>query len=208
MDTIIPPNQTVLIVAYTTGRTSRGSQGGVDFPASRVINLSGKSELEIGEDASKRDYRLISGTSFKISLIEKGAAAWVGEAVDIAGNMGADPAWDLPMADNGGGRSSIIRRYNTGTATGPGADRGSGEGMVSDGTMRVWTGMEDKKDAAGWILASVSDLTEVRVNETYYGNANDVGTPGYRAGGALPVSLSKFRPRTSRGWRNRYPLDH
>ena len=25
--TIIPPNQTVLIVAYTTGRVSRGSQG-------------------------------------------------------------------------------------------------------------------------------------------------------------------------------------
>ena len=50
--TIIPPNQTVLIVAYETGRVSRGSQGGDDFPSSRIINLSGKSELEIAADAA------------------------------------------------------------------------------------------------------------------------------------------------------------
>ena len=28
----------------------------------------------------------------------------------------------------------------------------------------------------------------------YYGSPDDVGTPGYHGGGALPVSLSKFRP--------------
>ena len=192
--TIIPPNQTILIVSYTTGRVSRGSQGGADFPASRVINLSGKGELEIADNGgNKRNYRLLSTTAFKLSLIEKDAPAGAAP-VDVAGNMGADPAWDLPMPDNGEGRSSIIRRYNTGEATGPAAERGSGEGMAQDGTMRVWTGMKGEKDAAGWILASVSDLTEVRVNETFYGNADDKGTPGYRGGGALPVSLSKFRP--------------
>ena len=29
---------------------------------------------------------------------------------------------------------------------------------------------------------------------TYFGNHRDFGTPGYRGGGPLPVSLSKFRP--------------
>ena len=30
--------------------------------------------------------------------------------------------------------------------------------------------------------------------DTYYGSRDDLGTPGFRAGGPLPVSLSKFRP--------------
>ena len=162
--TIIPPNQTVLIVAYTTGRTSRGSQGRVDFPAARLINLSGKGELEIAEGVNKRNYRLLSEKAFKLTLIEKG-----GGMVDTVGNMGAAEAWELPMAENGEGRSSIIRRYDT--------------GMARDGAME-----------SSWVLAATSDLAEVRVNETYYGHPDDAGTPGYRGGGALPVSLSKFRP--------------
>ena len=162
--TIIPPNQTILIVAYTTGRVSRGSQGGIDFPATRVISVSGKGELEIPADVNKRNYRLLSNTSFKLTLMEKG-----GGMVDTVGNMGATEAWDLPMAENGEGRSSVIRRYDA--------------GMAQDGTM-----------GSSWVLAATSDLAEVRVNETYYGHPDDAGTPGYRGGGALPVSLSKFRP--------------
>ena len=84
--TIIPPNQTVLIVAYTTGRVSRASQGRDDFPSKRVINLSGKTELEIAEGVNKRNYRLLSETAFKLTLIEKGGTA----GVDTAGNLGAD----------------------------------------------------------------------------------------------------------------------
>ena len=178
--TIIQPNQTVLIVAYTRGRVSRGSQGRDDFPSNRIINLSGKGELEIPDSVNKSNYRLLSGTAFKLTLIEKG-----GGMVDTVGNLGADgmAMWELPMMDNGEGRSSVIRRYNTGKATGPGVIRGSGEGMAQDGTM-----------ATSWVLASDSDLEEVRVNETFYGSPDDKGTPGYRGGGPLPVSLSKFRP--------------
>ena len=37
---------------------------------------------------------------------------------------------------------------------------------------------------------------------SYYGLPIDVGTPGFRAGGALPVELSHFRPeRQERYWR-------
>ena len=182
--TIIPPNQTVLIVSYTTGRVSDGSQGGVDFPSNRVISLSGKSELEISEDATKRNYRLLSETGFKLTLIEKGAAA--NTYVDMVGNLGADPAWELPMAEEGEARSSIIRGYGPDRTDPRGA---TGYNMAQDGTMAP------SGDGTGsWVLAAKSDLSEVRVNETYYGNPDDIGTPGYRGGGALPVSLSKFRP--------------
>ena len=44
----------------------------------------------------------------------------------------------------------------------------------------------------GWILASATAL--ISGPETYYGNDEDAGTPGYDAGGPLPVELSHFRP--------------
>ena len=46
-------------------------------------------------------------------------------------------------------------------------------------------------DAAGWVLASDTMLNGA-YRATYYGHADDVGTPGYDAGGALPVELSGF----------------
>ena len=182
--TIIPPNQTVLIVAYTTGRVSRGSQGRDDFPSKRVINLSGKAELEIVEDATKRNYRLLSETAFQLTLIEKDGTA----GVDTAGNLGADGTamWALPMAEDEAGRSSIIRRYDKDVDT-----NGDPIGLAID---RDGTMIPPADGTGAWVLASVSDLSEVQVNETYYGSPDDVGTPGYRGGGALPVSLSKFRP--------------
>ena len=196
--TIIQPNQTVLIVAYRRARPSQ-SGGTSDFPAQRLIDLSRMDELEI-LPAEKRNYRLLSATAFKITLMEKDAAA-TAAPVDVAGNLGADGTamWELPTIANGEGRSSIIRRYNTGKATGPSERRGSGEGMPMPGTMPVWSGAGKNAGGmagdAGWILASASDLSGVhRYDGTYYGRADDVGTPGYRDGGPLPVSLSKFRP--------------
>ena len=47
-----------------------------------------------------------------------------------------------------------------------------------------------------WALASdtsFAQITHIRAS-SYYGSADDVGTPGFRAGGALPVELSHFRP--------------
>ena len=173
--TIIPPNQTVLIVSSTTGRFSRAAQGGIDFPVSRVIDMWGqKDKLEVATGLTRRTYSLLSQTAFKITLIAKGGAA-----ADVVGNLGADGTamWALPMLDpeEGEGRSSIIRRYD--------------EGVARAGTMAP------PGDGTGaWVLASKSSLSEVRFNETYYGSPDDVGTPGYHGGGALPVSLSKFRP--------------
>ena len=98
------------------------------------------------------------------------------DATDVVGNLGADGAatWALPMDE--GARSSIIRRHVP-VSIGAAAPE-AGEMMDS------------------WALASdtsFAQVTHIRAS-SYYGSADDVGTPGFRAGGALPVELSHFRP--------------
>ena len=98
------------------------------------------------------------------------------DATDVAGNLGTagTATWALPMDE--GARSSIIRRHVP-VSIGPAAPE-AGEMMDS------------------WVLASdtsFAQITHIRAS-SYYGSADDVGTPGFRAGGALPVELSHFRP--------------
>ena len=107
-------------------------------------------------------YMLISEMGFKLSLQAPPGTGGIADA-DVVGNLGM--GWELPMAE--GNRSSIIRRE-------------MGETAEIKGT-----------DTAGWTLAS-DTLMAFAYHETYYGQASDVGTPGYDAGGPLPVELSKF----------------
>ena len=167
---LIQPNQTILIVASTTGNNSD------HFPDSRVIDIWGnglkdKDRLEISKTTNRRNFKILSETSFRITLKDK-----AGKVVDTVGNLGADTAWDLPKQEVDGDRSSLIRRYDN--------------GVVRDGTM--YAVGKDHGDS-GWVLAASSELYETH-EMTYYGNITDIGSPGYRAGGPVPVSLSKFRP--------------
>ena len=98
------------------------------------------------------------------------------DATDVAGNLGpaGTATWALPMDE--GARSSIIRRHVP-VSIGPASPE---DGMMMD----------------SWALASdtsFAQVTHIRAS-SYYGSADDVGTPGFRAGGALPVELSLFRP--------------
>ena len=167
-----------------------------------VLNAAGSTtEIAlINAGVTKRKYTLLSSDAFLITLAppagtptklaatataaEKAAAkaadardaAMRKEATDMAGNLGADGAagWALPMSDEG--RSSIIRKH---------VNVNIGPSEPEDGMM-----MEN------WVLASdtaFAQATHIRT-ATYYGAMNDVGTPGFRAGGALPVELSHFRP--------------
>ena len=81
-----------------------------------------------------------------------------------------------------GGRSSIIRRHVP-VSMGPAKPK-DGEMMDS------------------WVLASDASLVEPMhlSGHSYYGFPTDVGTPGFRAGGALPVELSHFRPERHKDW--------
>ena len=112
----------------------------------------------------KGRYTLLSTIGFMITLLPPQTTGIV-QYGDTAGNL--DGGWDLPMSENG--RSSLIRREEL------------DDGMATMGT-----------DANGWILASSTSL--VSGPATWYGSDEDAGTPGYDAGGPLPVELSHFRP--------------
>ena len=113
-------------------------------------------------------YSFLSEMGFKISLMPPQTTG-VTTYGDIVGNLGE--GWDLPMAE--GDRSSIIRRE-------------MGETGPLMGTV-----------AAGWRLAS-DTMLDGAYRPTYYGHEDDSGTPGYDAGGALPVELSKFNAARDR----------
>lgn len=147
-------DQAVLLVTESGRHSGTGNDFG-DFRESRIIHL--KQLLNI----DGRRYRLLSNTAFKITLT---APADNGPA-DTAGNLGATPAWELPVVE-GESRSSIIRSYAL-----------KSNGMKAD----------------EWLLAS-EETFEYAQHNTYYGRSNDYGTPGYRAGNPLPVQLSSFRP--------------
>ena len=185
-----------ILVVTETGRNN------IDAVSDQVVNLKTDNEVElILAGVTKRKYTLLSDEAFLITLApptpekstppagetaaakakrmaaEKQEAAKRKEATDMAGNLGADgtAAWALPVSE-GSARSSIIRRHV----------------VVSIGPSEPNDGMEEEN----WILAKDTDFkepTHVR-QRTYYGAMSDEGTPGFRAGGALPVELSHFRP--------------
>ena len=161
---LIQPNQPLLLVSAKT----ESDQHSGHFPPSRLINLWGlyRSELEVIDVG--RQYTLLSPNAFRLTLREKG-----GGVVDVAGNLGdaGQARWALPTAE--AGRSSILRVYDK--TTGP-----------RDGTL----GVAGTAKTYGWILAA--DRAALAPQPLYYGHRDDQGSPGYRIGGALPVSLSLF----------------
>ena len=166
-NTMIPPNQTLLLVSSTSNN---------DVPDNYVYNLAENHVKELG--LNTRGRRLLSSVGFHIELRAKVNVGGKTEMMvhDQVGNVMVDGAarnhmWDLPMIEESGARQSFIRVYGSQKV-------GSGPEAPADGLMEN-----------SWRL---SDL--IGAQWTYYGHRNDIGTPGYRLGGPLPVELSTFRP--------------
>ena len=145
----------------------------------QVVNLWTDQQLELFRlDIFKRRYSLLSDMAFKITLAPPAALITTpaaADATDVVGNLGADgtATWALPIAE-GHARSSIIRRHVAGSV-GP-AEPKAGEMMES------------------WVLASDTNFGKPMhlSAHSYYGLPIDIGTPGFRAGGALPVEPFTF----------------
>ena len=155
---IIQPNQTLLIVAGD----ARASSADV-FPAARIYNLLTLHEKNLRIKTARDTF--LSAEGFTLKLRDSN-----GQLVDEVGNTDGNrrtrdaPAWQFPFAPAEVGRSSLIRRYDKGTA-------------------------KDGKAREGWVLAANINRFSAEVS---YGHKDDKGTPGYREGGALPVELSSF----------------
>ena len=133
------------------------------LPADRVYDLLALHEKNLRIKRARDTF--LSTEGFYLKLTDRNATL-----VDEVGNKDSDrrsddaPAWALPLSAEAGSRSSLIRRYDNGVAR-PGQKR------------------------ASWVLAArIKPFDE----SLHYGHADDIGTPGHREGGALPVELSSF----------------
>ena len=160
---VIQPNQTLLIVAGPA-RASSGSY----LPADRVYDLLALHEKNLRIKSARDTF--LSTEGFYLKLTDRNGAL-----VDEVGNTDGDrrsddaPAWAVPLSGEEGSRSSLIRRYTEGTsAAAPGKKRSS------------------------WVLAAHVKKVVSSRDALYWGDADDIGTPGHRRGGALPVELSSF----------------
>ena len=132
-------------------------------PADRVYDLLALHEKNLRIKRARDTF--LSTEGFYLKLSDRNA-----NLVDEVGNRDSDrrsddaPAWALPLSAEAGVRSSLIRRYDKGVAL-PGRKR------------------------ASWVLAARIKPFDASL---HYGHADDIGTPGHREGGALPVELSSF----------------
>ena len=141
------------------------ASSGVSLPADRVYNLLALHDKNLR--IKKPSDTFLSANGFYLRLTDRNE-----QLVDEIGNTDGNrrtkdaPAWVLRRSDVEGSRSSLVRRYETG-------------GIAEEGT-----------EAASWVLAA--NVAKIAASELHYGHADDIGTPGYRRGGALPVELSSF----------------
>ena len=136
------------------------------FPSDRVYNLIQLHEKNLRIKTPRDTFLSVEGFYLKFT---DGTGALVDEIGNTDGDRRTDdtPAWALPvpLSEVEGMRSSLVRRYDNGVAR--------------EGTSRE-----------GWALAA--NFAKFKADGLHYGHADDIGTPGYRKGGALPVELSSF----------------
>ena len=151
-----------LLIVAGPARASSGAY----LPADRVYDLLALHEKNLRIKRARDTFLSAEGIYLKL---------WdsTGTLVDEVGNTDGnrrtkdEPAWPLAMSAEEGVRSSLIRRYTDGTS------------QAKDGT-----------EKGTWVLAA--NVKKVVDGELHWGSAEDIGTPGYRRGGALPVELSSF----------------
>ena len=142
--------------------TWRGETSG-HFPEGRLYNLYFEHPNAFNQRERRND--VLNPAGFAVQVFDA-----EGALVDKIGNLDGDartkdaPAWEGPVGKTtDGARVSLLRQYEAGAPL--------------DGTV-----------AAGWVRADAVQLAVA----TYYGWKTDIGTPGYRRGGPLPVVLSHF----------------
>lgn len=168
----IEKRQSVLIVSANGRNSATTHAKGQLFGATRVFKVYPALAAQFGM-SSPRDAFLHPTQGFHIKLVD-GSNNLVDEVGNLDGSVRTSdrPTWELPNGwTEDGDRTSIVRRYR--------------EGIAFDGTLRE-----------SWIRTAETSFFWLSWKniETWYGSRTDHGSPGIRAGGALPVQLSHFRP--------------
>ena len=170
-DAIILPNQTLLLVSKKAIN---------NVPSNRVYDISKRHGNEF--ILTGRRHLLLNPDGFFLRLRTEPLLRFQDPViVDEVGNIDGKRAnpeklWELPKP-RPEERRSMVRQYDD--IFRPKYDEFDGEPDFP----LVGTDEEGWRKARGHFLGW-----------TYYGNRADLGTPGYRVGGPLPVELSSFRP--------------
>ena len=167
----IQPNQTLLIVSGDARASSSAR-----LPEDRVYNLFKLHEKNLR--IKKPHDTFLSAEGFYLKLTDRDGAT-IDEVGNTDGNRRTNdaPYWALSMSREEGVRSSLIRRYTKGKSE-------AKDGMAS----------------GNWVLAANVKGFVADGEELHWGHAEDIGSPGYRKGGPLPVELSSFSvKRTEKG---------
>ena len=163
---VIPLEDLPILANQTVLIVTWNGRNSGDFPEDRTYNFFNYHSDEFDQN----DHRnmVLGRVGFYLKLSDPD-----GVVNDIVGNLDGDsktedePAWELPSGmTEDRARTSLLRRYAKDT------------GMPLDGT-----------ELNNWKRASELELSVMR----YWGHETDIGNPGYRGEGALPVTLSHFR---------------
>ena len=161
----IAPNQTALIV------TEYGEHS-VEIPDSRVYNFFSHHSDEFGQDLHKN--MVLGQAGFYLQLMDPDRV--ISDTVgNIDGNRATkdEPLWEIPEGTTqDGARTSLFRRYAKNTDN------------PLDGTNSKNWRRAANFGRAGNLPALVKLL--------YWGRKTDIGNPGFKGTGALPVELSSF----------------
>ena len=163
---IIAPNTTALIVTWSARHSD-------DIQDSRVYNFFNHHTDEFEQNRHRN--MVLGQEGFSLKLTDP-----YGAVSDTVGNIDGNrrtrdaPLWEIPEGTTQDGeRTSLFRRYAKNTDN------------PLDGT-----------DANNWRRAAnfgrISDLPALAMSQ-YWGKKTDIGNPGYKGAGALPVELSSFR---------------
>ena len=169
-DAIISPNQTLLLISRA-GRSSLSD----DRVYHGIVSRN----------------RLLSPAGFYLRLINRSC-----EVIDEAGNVMVDGKerrvqWALPAVETSDVRKSLIRRYG---------EPYPKKGQTADNVRYHGEAPNKGNPTQAEVNASPNGWNDfwhkLAANHffTFYGDPSDIGTPGYRLGGPVPVSLSSFRP--------------
>ena len=201
----ILPKQTVIVVS---GRAkSAGSDfltAAAVFPDTRTFNVYREVAKEF--DMANRSAPFLNPTAFHIKLIDgKGTLSDEIGNLDGKARTSDEANWEYPSGmTEDKKRTSLIRIYDDGVA----------RAGVSIETSNVTPLGRAPGMKHSWVHAVDTNATEFRfVRHTWYGIESDYGTPGVRAGQALPVNLSFFRPTLQDGkvtirWTTESELDN
>ena len=191
----IPPNQTVLIVA-AKGRFSEREY----YADSRVAGMFEKQRTQFSME-NRRDLILNAEGGFYIRIVDGD-----GTVSDEIGNLDGQPPnlrqgigiddsfswnWSTDLTEDGH-RTSLIRLRDANGRPRVAVPNRNIEGDLTGAVLPM--GMKKSRPAKyAWVHAVDTAFKRVPKNNLWYGDNNDIGTPGFVRGIQLPVALSFFR---------------